>query len=422
MKIMIIGGGGREHALAWKLAQSDHVEEIIAVPGNPGIAREPKCRCVGLADYDAMADFAKEQNIDLTVVGPEAPLVDGIADRFRSLGLAVFGPGSQEAQLEGSKQFSKAFMEEFGVATARFQSFDELGGALEYIRHHPYPLVVKASGICAGKGVTICLDQAQAEAALQDLMVRSIFQTAGQTVVIEECLTGPEVSVLAIYDGETIHPMISAMDHKRAHDGDEGPNTGGMGTIAPAPAFHDAARQDFFSNILEPTREGLKARGMTDPACIFFGLMLTPDGARLLEYNMRFGDPETQSVLSLLESDLALILRDAARGRLEPSAMQFSDETALCIIGAAQGYPGSYVRDIPLVLPEEPGIKVFLAGAREQSGELFSAGGRIFGATATGEIHTVRQRLLAYMDHFKDQPIFWRSDIGAQAIQPESQK
>ena len=412
MKIMIIGGGGREHALAWKLAESKEVEEVVVVPGNPGIAQEDKCRCIHLDSYAAMIEFAETEAMDLTVIGPEAPLVDGLADLFRNKGLAVFGPGVDEATLEGSKQYSKQFMDEFGVATAKYQCFDELDPALNYIKNHSYPLVVKASGICAGKGVTICLNQEQAEVALKDLMVQHVFEAAGQTVVIEECLVGPEVSVLSIFDGKRIHPMISSMDHKRAFEGDQGPNTGGMGTVAPAPFFTEEARQDFIENILKPTERGLKERGMTDPACIFFGLMLTSDGAKLLEYNMRFGDPETQSVLTLLESDFALILKDAVAGNLKADSMTFSKDTALCIIAAAEGYPGEYVKDIPLSFPTQANVKPFLAGVREESGQMKSCGGRIFGATAKGNPVETRQLILDYLDQFKDQPIFWRKDIG----------
>lgn len=412
MKFMIIGGGGREHALAWKLAQSNKVKEVVVVPGNPGIAEEDKCRCMTLDSYEDMVEFALKEDVDLTVVGPEAPLVAGVADLFRAKGLAVFGPGADEATLEGSKQYSKQFMDDFGVATAQYQCFDELEPALDYIKDHPYPLVVKASGICAGKGVTICLDQEQAEVALKNLMVQHVFEEAGQTVVIEECLVGPEVSVLSIFDGQRIHPMVSSMDHKRAFDGDLGPNTGGMGTVAPAPYFTKEACQDFMDNILKPTEVGLKKRGMTDPACIFFGLMLTTDGAKLLEYNMRFGDPETQSVLTLLESDLALILKDAVNGNLKEDSMHFSDDTALCIIAAGEGYPGNYVKNIPLDFPDKTGVKPFIAGVHEEAGVMKSCGGRIFGVTAKGKQEEARQLILDYLDHFKDQPIFWRKDIG----------
>lgn len=414
MKAMIIGSGGREHALAAVMARSLQVEEVVAVPGNPGIAREPKCRCVDLADYEAMAEYALAQGIDLTVVGPEVPLVDGICDLFRARGLTVFGPGREEAQLEGSKKFSKEFMRQYGIATAGFASFEELQAAEEHIRGCAGPLVVKASGLCAGKGVTLCQDEAEARATLKSFMTDRIFQEAGCTVVIEDLLQGPEVSVLAIYDGNAIYPLVSAMDHKRIGEGDTGPNTGGMGTIAPAPYYTAEAEADFQKNILEPTLRGLKDRGFRDPACIFFGLMLTEDGAKLLEYNMRFGDPETQSVLALMESDLFLALLKACQGTLTQEDLKFSDETAMCLIGAAPGYPGSYEKNIPLQFPADQRVKVYFAGVREEDGQFLSTGGRIFGATAKGERRETRKILHAYMENFRESGILWRRDIGEE--------
>ncbi len=412
MKVLILGSGGREHAIAFKLAQSPLVDEVIAVPGNPGIAHEAKCLCISLPDYPAMAEFAKKEKVDLTVVGPEVPLVEGVCDLFRKEGLTIFGPGSAEAELEGSKKFAKEFMQQYGVATAGYESFTELEKAAEYVRGREYPLVVKASGLCAGKGVTICKTQREALEALKEFMADHVFQEAGSTVVIEEFLTGPEVSVLAIYDGNNIYPMVSAMDHKRIGEGDTGPNTGGMGTIAPAPYFTQDARADFNRNILKPTLEGLKDRGFNDPACIFFGLMVTPGGVKLLEYNMRFGDPETQSVLTLLKSDLFLIFAKACQGSLIEADLRFSEETALCIIGAAKGYPGSYTKGIELNFPEENGIKIFIAGAKEENGRLISSGGRIFGAVSKGPRKETQARLMNYMENFRDQPIVWRKDIG----------
>lgn len=412
MKVLILGSGGREHAMAYKMAQSAWVDEVIVVPGNPGIAREMKCRCLDLPDYRAMAEFAKTEHIDLTVVGPEVPLVEGVCDLFRQAGLLIFGPGAQEARLEGSKKFAKEFMHQYGVATADYVSFSELEDALTYVRAGDYPLVVKASGLCAGKGVSICSTEEEAEAALKEFMEDQVFQEAGSTVVIEDFLTGPEVSILAIYDGNNIYPLISAMDHKRVGEGDTGPNTGGMGSIAPAPSYTASAARDFNRNILEPTLAGLKDRGFHDPACIFFGLMLTEQGVKLLEYNMRFGDPETQSVLTLLESDFFEILDKACRGSLSATDLEFGAATALTIIGAANGYPGPYEKDIELNFPESDGIKIYIAGAREADGRLLSAGGRIFGATAKGHLPEIRQKLLDYLAQFSDQHIFWRKDIG----------
>lgn len=412
MKVLLIGSGGREHAMAYQLAQSPKVSEIIVVPGNPGIAKELKCCCLDLPDYQAMVDFAKTNQIDLTVVGPEVPLCEGICDLFRQENLLIFGPGKAEAALEGSKKFAKDFMAEFKVATADHVAFTDLASALEYSKTAQYPLVIKASGLCAGKGVVICDGPEEASVALDSCMTDQLPQGAGATVIIEEFLTGPEVSVLAIYDGKGIYPMISATDHKRVGEGDTGANTGGMGSIAPSPYFSESAQADFEQNILRPTLNGLNARRFHDPACIFFGLMLTEQGVKLLEYNMRFGDPETQSVLTLLESDLYEILVKACHGTLTPDDLKFSNESAICVIGAAHGYPGPYVTGIELNFPKVQGIKLFIAGARAIDSRLVSSGGRIFGATAKGPLAEIQPRIMAYMSHFSDQPIIWRKDIG----------
>lgn len=414
MKVMVIGSGGREHALAHALASSPKVTEVIAVPGNPGIAREDKCRCLAIPSYGAMADYAEEEGIHLTVIGPEVPLVEGLADEFRARGLTVFGPGRAEAELEGSKKFAKAFMAEYGVATAGYRSFEKIGEARSYVTATGGPMVVKASGLCAGKGVTICEGAGDAMGALKEFMEDQIFQDAGCTVIIEDYLTGPEVSILAIYDGNEIHPLVSAMDHKRIGEGNTGANTGGMGSIAPAPFYTEEVAEDFTEHILKPTLKGLKDRGFRDPACIFFGLMLTKEGVKLLEYNMRFGDPETQSVLTLMESDLFEVFLKACSGTLQSEDLIFSGDTALCVIGAAPGYPGSYQKGIELDFPASDRVKVFFAGVTEEHGRLFSSGGRIFGATARGELGETRRILTEYMERFGDR-IVWRRDIGAVA-------
>lgn len=415
MKVMIIGSGGREHALAYALARSSAVTQVIAVPGNPGIAREDKCSCLTASSYEDMADHAVKESVDLTVIGPEVPLVEGIGDLFRERGLTVFGPGRAEAELEGSKKFAKAFMEEYGVATAGYLSFDEIRDARSYVESTGGPMVVKASGLCAGKGVTICDGPTDAMGALKEFMEDQIFQDAGCTVIIEDLLTGPEVSILAIYDGNEIHPLVSAMDHKRIGEGNTGANTGGMGSIAPAPFYTREVEADFTENILKPTLNGLKERGFRDPACIFFGLMLTPGGVKLLEYNMRFGDPETQVVLTLLESDLFKVFMKACRGELKAEDLTFSEDTALCFIGAAPGYPGKYQKGIELTFPAVDGVKVYFAGVTEEEGKLLSSGGRIFGAAAKGELKETRRILKDYMEKFGDR-IVWRRDIGAAGI------
>lgn len=419
MKVMVIGSGGREHALAHALAKSSRVTEVVAVPGNPGIAKENKCSCLPLESYQAMADYAEGAGVALTVIGPEGPLVEGLADLFRERGLTVFGPGKAEAQLEGSKSFAKAFMAEYGVATAGYHSFDDIGDARKHVEGIGGPMVVKASGLCAGKGVTLCDGTADAMGALKDLMEDQIFQDAGCTVIIEDLLTGPEVSILAIYDGKEIHPMVSAMDHKRIGEGNTGANTGGMGSIAPAPFYTSEATADFTENILKPTLNGLKNRGFKDPACIFFGLMLTPEGVKLLEYNMRFGDPETQVVLTLLESDLFEVFMKACHGELKDEDLRFSEETALCVIGAAPGYPGKYQQGIELAFPDKAGIKVYYAGVTEKDDKVCSSGGRIFGATAKGEFKEIHRSLQDYLEAFGDR-IIWRRDIGEAALTQEN--
>lgn len=409
MKIALIGSGGREHALAFKMSQSPLVEEILVMPGNPAIAKEAKCRCLPLP-ADAAA-FCKEQGVDLTVVGPEDPLVAGIANQFRKEGLVIFGPGKDMARLEGSKEFAKEFMNRYGVATAKHQSFHEAQAALEYLENQTFPLVVKASGLCAGKGVIICDSKAEARAAIKALMEDQKFKDAGSTVVIEDFLEGKEVSILALYDGRRITPLISAMDHKRIGEGDTGENTGGMGTVAPAPHYTQAAQADFLENIMTPTLQGLQAEGFLDPACIFFGLMITSQGVKLLEYNLRFGDPETQSVLSLLSSDLVDHFLKACQGNLEPDMVTFHQESAMTWIGASQGYPGPYKKDIPLNLGQAEGIKLFYAGVKEEAGQLLSSGGRIFGATAKGPLQEIRQKLYDYMSKLPEE-IYWRQDLG----------
>lgn len=418
MKVMIIGSGGREHALAHFLAKSEKVSQVICVPGSPGISEEPKCHSLELPSYEAMAVHAAKEGMDLVVIGPEGPLVEGLANRFREAGLLVFGPGKKEAELEGSKKFSKAFMTEYGVATAGYHCFDNIREASAHVAEVGGPMVIKASGLCQGKGVWVCEEPQEALTALKDLMEDHIFQEAGSTVIIEEYLTGPEVSILALYDGKDIHPMVSAMDHKRIGEGNTGANTGGMGSIAPAPYYTDEVRQDFMVNILKPTLKGLKDQNFQDPACIFFGLMLTEDGVKLLEYNMRFGDPETQSVLTLLESDLFEVLHKGASGNLKPEDLKFSKDTALCIIGAAPGYPGPFNKGIELTFPEVSGVKVFYAGIKKENGRFLSSGGRIFGATAKGKPKETKELLHRYMERFGDE-IIWRRDIGTIALEEQ---
>lgn len=411
MKFLIVGSGGREHALAWKIAQSPQVETVFVAPGNPMIAREDKCQCISAKGFHELCQFAKDQDVDLTIVGPEDPLAEGIADVFRQENLPIFGPGKFQAQLEGSKEFAKEFMARHGVATANYESFDDFYQALAHVKERSLPLVVKASGLCAGKGVVICQTRQEAEEALSELMAKKKFNEAGSTVVIEDYLEGREVSILALYDGKVIIPMVSSMDHKTIGEGNQGPNTGGMGTLAPAPYYSKEAMASFEQDILIPTQRGLQKEGMTDPACIFFGLMIVQGKAKLLEYNLRFGDPETQVVLSLLKSDLADHFKAACEGQLKPADLLFKEESALCWIGAAKGYPGPYQKGILLNFPENPRIKIFGAGVKEEAGQLKSSGGRIFGAVATGAPLEIRSLLKEYMTTFPEE-IIHRKDIG----------
>lgn len=414
MKIMIIGSGGREHALAYTLAKSPGTSAVYVSPGNPGIGQEPKCHNLPADNEAELIRFALEERIDLIVIGPEGPLVDGLADRFRAAGLSVFGPGAAEAMLEGSKSFAKAFMQRYGIATARYETFSSYDAAAACLKANTaYPVVIKASGLCAGKGVVIAENLSEGLEALSAIMLDKVFQDAGDTVVIEEFLQGKETSILSIFDGEKILPLASAMDHKKIFDGEMGPNTGGMGTISPSPHFTPEAEADFLENILNPTLQGMSAEGFTDPACIFFGLMITQSGVRLLEYNMRFGDPETQVVLMRLETDLAELLQAAAHGRLPNEPLRFNEQTALCVIGAAPGYPGPYQTGIPLTFPPEAGIKVFFAGIKDDGGELKSSGGRIFGITAMGgDPEAVRAAIAAYFKAHIPPAIVYRKDIG----------
>ncbi|MFB0918424.1 MAG: phosphoribosylamine--glycine ligase [Clostridiaceae bacterium] len=414
MNILVMGSGGREHALSYHLSKSDSVDKIYVYPGNPGINIEKKCETISEISSENLIFFAINNKVELVVIGPEQELMDGWGDRFREKGIKVFGPGMKEAMLEGSKSFSKEFMKKYGVSTASYEVFTDEKSAEEYINQTgSYPIVVKASGLCAGKGVIIAETKEDAINAVKSIMSDKIFKSAGDTVVIEEFLRGKETSILSIYDGENIYPMASSMDHKKIFDGEKGPNTGGMGTISPSPYFDKSTEEDFIENILKPTLNGLKSENMTDPACIFFGLMLTDKGVKLLEYNIRFGDPETQVVLSRLTGDLKEILYSAADGNTKYDELTFKDDISLCVIGAAPGYPGVIEKGIPINLPKEDGIKVFYAGVGGTEESLVSTGGRIFGVTSNGDDKvSVREKIQNYFDNYVPEVIQYRKDIG----------
>lgn len=413
MKILVIGTGGREHAIIWKLTQSENVEVVYTNSNNPGILGEKKVQMAEVKSIPEMIAFAKANDVTFTVVGPENPLMDGIGNSFREAGLRIFAPDIDEANLEGSKEFAKEFMKEYGVAHSHSESFHYFDEAKEYLKKVSYPTVIKASGLCAGKGVIICKDLEEANIALREMMLDKIFSEAGSSVVIEDYMTGKEISILSIYDGKNIFPMISSMDHKKIGEGETGLNTGGMGTIAPSPYFNDSVKMDFIKNILEPTLKGLKARNFTTPACIFFGLMLTENGVKCMEYNMRFGDPETQSVLYLLKSDLAEIFSKAIDGILSETDFSFEDKTAVTVVGAAEGYPKTYKKNIPLNFKENKDLKVFIAGAYNKDGKIYSNGGRIFNVTSAAETkEKAREIIYKYMDEINNPDIYFRRDIG----------
>ena len=418
MRVMVIGGGGREHAIVKKLRESSEISELYVLPGNGGMAQEAVCVNIGATDLDAIAAFAKEKAIDYAVVTPDDPLVLGAVDLLEQQGVPCFGPRKSAAILEGSKAFAKDFMKRHGIPTAAYSTFSDPKAALSYAADCPLPVVVKADGLALGKGVVIAETREEALQAVRAAMCEGRFGHSGETVVIEEFLTGPEVSVLAFTDGKTIVPMVSSMDHKRAKDGDQGLNTGGMGTIAPNPYYTDQVALQCMEEIFLPTIRGMAAEGRPFKGCLYFGLMLTPAGPKVIEYNCRFGDPETQVVLALLDSDLFSIMRAVTEERLSEADVRFSRGSAACVIMASEGYPLSYEKGFEITLSEEVRPHVLFAGAKEKDGKLFTNGGRVLGVTARGE--TLREALdLAYhrVEQVSFENAFYRRDIGKRALE-----
>ena len=383
MKIMVVGGGGREHAIIKKLKESPKVDKIYALPGNGGIAADAECVAIGAKDLDGITKFAVDNKIDFAVVAPDDPLVLGAVDRLEAVGIPCFGPRANAAIIEGSKIFSKNLMKKYGIPTAAYEVFTEADAAVEYLKNAPIPTVIKADGLALGKGVVIAMTRDEAIDAVNSMMNDKMFGESGSKVVIEEFLTGPEVSVLAFTDGNVVVPMVSSMDHKRARDNDEGLNTGGMGTIAPNPYYTADIAEICMKEIFLPTIDAMNKEGRTFKGCLYFGLMLTPNGPKVIEYNCRFGDPETQVVLPLLRSDLFDIMRACADGTLADTEVKFSDGAACCVIMASDGYPQKY--DSGFEIKFEDGIErcVYVAGAKLADGKLLSAGGRVLGVTAT---------------------------------------
>lgn len=413
MDILIIGSGGREHAIAWKVAQSDSVDTIYCAPGNGGTHFENKCVNVDLHTIDSLKEFAIEKNIYLTIVGPEEPLTKGVVDAFKSSGLRVFGPSQEAAQLEGSKIYSKDFMKKYGVKTAEYEVFYDLDCAKKHIALCSYPVVIKADGLAAGKGVAICNTIEEASTVLEDFMLKDIFSGSGKRVVIEEYLEGVEASILSITDGNVIIPFLTSKDHKQIYDNNQGPNTGGMGAISPNPYCTDDVMKEFEENIMTPTLEGIKKEKLDYIGIIFFGIMITKKGVYLLEYNVRLGDPETQAVLSLMNNDLFELIETAINKDLSNYIIGWKNQCSCCVIAASGGYPGSYKKGLSIDIGDIKSSKVFAAGATEKDGRLYTSGGRVLAVTSTGK--TLEEAIAnAYSDMEKVtfEGIYYRKDIG----------
>ena len=417
MKILVVGAGGREHAIIKKIKENPSVEKIWALPGNGGIAQDAECVNIGAKDIDGIVNFAVENKVDYAVVAPDDPLVLGCVDALEAKGIPCFGPRANAAIIEGSKVFSKDLMKKYGIPTAAYETFDNAEDAIRYLQNAPVPTVIKADGLALGKGVIIAQTREEAVDAVRSIMLDKQFGASGNQIVIEEFLTGPEVSVLSFTDGTTVVPMVSSMDHKRAGDGDTGLNTGGMGTVAPNPYYTDDIAAECMEKIFLPTIRAMKAEGREFRGCLYFGLMLTPDGPKVIEYNCRFGDPETQVVLPLLESDLLEIMRAVTGGRLAEQEVRFADEHACCVVLASDGYPVSYGKGYEITIPEAVRPYIYSAGTALKDGRLVTSGGRVLGVIATAEdlrgaISLAYER--AWTVTFDNK--YFRRDIGQRAL------
>ena len=416
MKIMVVGGGGREHAIIKKLKENKDIEKIYALPGNGGIAADAECVPVSATDIDGICEFAKNNTIDYAVVAPDDPLVLGAVDRLSAMGIPCFGPEAKAAIIEGSKVFSKNLMKKYNIPTAQYEVFSDMDKALEYLETAPIPTVIKADGLALGKGVIIAMTREEAKDAVKSMMEDKIFGDSGNNVVVEEFLTGPEVSVLAFTDGKTVVPMVSSMDHKRALDNDEGLNTGGMGTIAPNPYYTEAVAAECMEKIFIPTIEAMNAEDRTFKGCLYFGLMLTPNGPKVIEYNCRFGDPETQVVLPLLESDLLTVMKATTDGTLAETEVKFADKSACCVIMASKGYPQSYEKGFAIDIPDEVKDSVYVAGAVLDGDTLRTSGGRVLGVTAVGAcLNCAINGAYEKVKKVSFDNAFYRNDIGKKA-------
>ena len=418
MKVMVVGGGGREHAIIKGLAKSPKVDVIYALPGNGGIAADAKCVDIGAKDLDGIRDFAVSEGIDYAVVAPDDPLAMGCVDVLQAEGIRCFGPDKKAAVIEASKVFSKDLMKKYGIPTAAYEVFEEMQPALDYLDTAPVPAVVKADGLALGKGVIIAETREDAKAAVRSMMEEKKFGDSGSRVVIEEFLTGPEVSVLSFTDGHTVVPMISSQDHKRALDGDKGLNTGGMGTVAPNPYYTEEVADRCMNEIFLPTIKAMVAEGRPFKGCLYFGLMITEDGPKVIEYNCRFGDPEAQVVLPLLESDLLTVMEAVTDEKLAETEVKFSADSACCVVVASGGYPLEYKKGCEITMGELTGnTEVFVAGARLEGGKLLTSGGRVLGVTSVAP--TLKEAIdTAYENAAKItfENAYYRKDIGARAL------
>lgn len=420
MKVLVVGSGGREHALCWKIAQRPDTEVYVA-PGNIGMVDVATLVNIKVDDIAGLVDFAKAEGIDLTVVGPELPLTLGIVDAFQDAGLACFGPNKAAAKLEGSKAFSKELMKKYGIPTAAFDTFTDVEKAKAFVDEIGVPCVVKADGLAAGKGVIICMTREEADKAIDDMLTDHAFGDASATIVIEEYMVGPEVSVLAFADGKSVLPMVSAQDHKRIFDGDKGPNTGGMGAYSPAPVYTEALSAEVNKTIIEPTIAAMAAEGTPFTGILYTGLMLTEKGPRVLEYNVRFGDPETQPIMVRMKSDIVALFQACVNGKLDEATLEWHDEAAVCVIMASGGYPASSEKGVPIhglddIAAEE--AIVFHSGTAEKDGEIVTNGGRVLGVTAKdATIKGAIDKAYAAVEKINFDHMQFRRDIGARALQ-----
>ncbi|OMF24399.1 phosphoribosylamine--glycine ligase [Paenibacillus sp. FSL H8-0548] len=420
MRILVVGGGGREHAIVWALKKSEKVKEIFCAPGNAGIAQLAECVPIAVNQFDELIRFARDAAIDLVFVGPDDPLADGIVDAFEAAGIGAYGPRKNAAEIEGSKIFMKNLLRKYEIPTAKYETFTEFEAALAYLREQSAPIVIKADGLAAGKGVTVAATLEEAEQALRDMMVNKVFGEAGSQIVIEECLVGQEMSILAFVDGETVRAMVPAQDHKPIFDGDKGPNTGGMGTYTPLPHIDPAIIEESIQNIIIPTAKAMVSEGRPFRGVLFAGLMITKDGPKTIEFNARMGDPETQVVLPRLQTDLIDIVLASMNGNLDQLDIQWSDEAAVCVVVASEGYPASYPKGrviTGLAEAEAQGALIFHAGTAEQDGQFVTNGGRVLGIVGRGrDIAEARARAYEAVSVIDFEGKQNRTDIAAKAL------